>query len=581
MLRGYNQEKLCGYGYIDLSESSPVFRVTDEEEYVYESFSKVENAVNDGIIDIYFIIPPTDFEHGFYIEIVGINEDGYPIRFQRSYSKRISVDKATIKKFSLINVDAELNKIEDVPGGMIAFADAKVKEICLKYWDTDSDGQLSYGEAAAVSHLNNYFYENRTIRSFNELQYFTGLKTLDEGFGGCFFLQSVTIPKNVELINSGQFRYCDKLSDLKIADGNTNYYVEGNAIIERATKKLVRGFTTTVIPNDVVSIEDGAFNGNNLMTNIIIPEGIRSIGNAAFAYCASLENLTIPASTVKIGQQITTGSRNVQTLNVTAGNPIYYSESNAIIERSTKTLVLGCQNTIIPNDVVNIADLSMNNCNISIITLPKGLKSIGESAFAYNEVLTELVIPASVTLLGEGFASDCNELQRLVVEDGNPVYYSVGNSVIERESMTLVQGCNVSIIPNGVKIIAPDAFLDCKSIKDVILPEGLVTIGHHAFYDCDNLTSVFIPSTINKIDYWAFSWCENLTTVTCMATTPPDIGEDTWRGRDIFGYDDMLSTIYVPATSVDAYKAAEGWSQYADKILPQSENFGGGKSEAE
>ena len=67
----------------------------------------------------------------------------------------------------------------------IVFADANVKAICVEHWDTNGDGELSYAEAAAVTSLNHVFAQNENITSFNELQYFTGLTTLN---GGEFYL---------------------------------------------------------------------------------------------------------------------------------------------------------------------------------------------------------------------------------------------------------------------------------------------------------------------------------------------------------------------------------------------------------
>ena len=91
----------------------------------------------------------------------------------------------------------------------ISFADAKVKAICVANWDTDGDGELNVDEAAAVTSLDGVFTSNKTITSFNELQYFTGLAAIDDNdFFGCSALTSITIPNNVTSIGRWVFQDC-------------------------------------------------------------------------------------------------------------------------------------------------------------------------------------------------------------------------------------------------------------------------------------------------------------------------------------------------------------------------------------
>lgn len=76
---------------------------------------------------------------------------------------------------------------------------------------------------------------------------------------------------------------------------------------------------------------------------------------------------------------------------------------------------------------------------------------------------------------------------------------------------------------------------------------------------CTNLTSVTIPSSVTSIGHNAFRSCSALTSVTVEATTPPRLGLNVFESTN-------NAPIYVPAESVDAYKAATYWSTYADRI---------------
>lgn len=90
--------------------------------------------------------------------------------------------------------------------------------------------------------------------------------------------------------------------------------------------------------------------------------------------------------------------------------------------------------------------------------------------------------------------------------------------------------------------------------------QGVTSIGSNAFAVCASLASVEIPSNITSIGRAAFSVCISLASLTVLATTPPTLGVDAF---------DRVSSnlvIYVPAESVETYKAATNWSNYASKI---------------
>jgi len=91
-----------------------------------------------------------------------------------------------------------------------------------------------------------------------------------------------------------------------------------------------------------------------------------------------------------------------------------------------------------------------------------------------------------------------------------------------------------------------------------VIPEGVTSIGKRFFYDCGNLTSIVIPESVTSIGKDAFCYCSNLKSLTCLAVNPPALGDYAFWG--------MSGIIYVPAASVDAYKAADDWKDYASQI---------------
>ena len=162
--------------------------------------------------------------------------------------------------------------------------------------------------------------------------------------------------------------------------------------------------------------------------NLVIPSEVNGytvteIANDAFSYNSGMTSLTIPQSVTKIGSGIVVSCSALTAITVEEGNPVYDSRNNcnAIIETTSNKLLAGCATTEIPDNITAIADQAFYFVgSLKAVTLPKGLTSIGENAFAYTG-LTTIDIPGSVTSFGWGPFNGCNSLSTVKVYWGTPL----------------------------------------------------------------------------------------------------------------------------------------------------------------
>ena len=115
-------------------------------------------------------------------------------------------------------------------------------------------------------------------------------------------------------------------------------------------------------------------------------------------------------------------------------------------------------------------------------------------------------------------------------------------------------------IPNSVTSIGDMAFEACIGLTSITIPNSVTSIGGYAFLDCTGLTSVTIGNGVTSIGDMAFFSCNKLKIIRMSATNPPTLNDRVFE-------DTSIEKIIVPKSAINAYKAATGWSTYADKIV--------------
>ena len=213
----------------------------------------------------------------------------------------------------------------------------------------------------------------------------------------------------------------------------------------------------------------------------------------------------------------------------------------------------GCEDLLsafLPQTAPDLS-FSFHRCtSLSTIDFPEDLTSIPIEAFMNCSSLTEISIPQSVTSIGYYTFAHCTALTSIDIPDS---VTSLGIGAFNHTGLTAIR------IPNSITSIEEGTFALCDKLEEVILPEGLVSLGNQAFLKCYGLKTITIPSSVTNIGSNAFLLCSALSSVTVKAVVPPVASSGLFVMSGI-------QNIYVPAESVEAYKTAPVWSDYANLI---------------
>ena len=338
--------------------------------------------------------------------------------------------------------------------------------------------------------------------------------------------------------------------------GNKIYYTSTDGQIVTPNKE--DGFGANIASNtyengqgvitfhsNITAIGQSAFSSCVTLETITLPETVTKIGANAFRYCTALTELTIPESVTEIGYSAFESCNNLTAFY----GKFASADSRSLVVDGVLSAFAPYDLTTyaIPEGVTKVGYYVFSNCsNLTQITIPDGVTIIDSGAFWSCTSLSSITIPESVIAIGDGVFGGCTNLAEFN-----------GAFATEDKLALIVEGSFISAAHKAL----PDTYS---------IPSNVNGIRGYAFFGSSALANVTIPEGVTLLDLGAFYACEALVEVHSQPVTPPTFGHQALDGAP-----DELK-IYVPASSVDAYRQADGWYAFAEKIVAEPGSEGEG-----
>ena len=377
-----------------------------------------------------------------------------------------------------------------------------------------------------------------------------------QAFNNNKILESVVIPESIEKIDDYAFGGCSALTSISPLRGVVTI---GSHAFDGCSN-----LSSIDLGSKLEEIGSYAFNGCKLLQTIPLPEGLLRIEERAFNGCEALTRIDVPSTVTFLGLRLFVDCVNFANITVASGNAYYRSSGDCLIEISSKMIIAGTNNSVIPEDpevtsireyafykriglksitipgnITDVNSYAFSYCSgLKEVTIKQGVSKIGTNVFEFCTALTSVTFPDSVGSITNGVFSGCSELQsvhfgsgvslihytaflncpkleEITISANNPTYKCVNNCIIRKSDGTLILGLKGSEIPNdgSVKAIGEYAFYNCAGLESITIPDSVTTLGNYSFYNCSSLLSITIPGSVTTFGNRVFYGCTKITTV--------------------------------------------------------------------
>ena len=363
-------------------------------------------------------------------------------------------------------------------------------------------------------------------------------------------ITSVIIPNSIVIIDNGVFNGCYFLNSVSLPNTITK--------IGKSSFSYCEKLTEIEIPNSVKSIGEYAFNGCSRLASISIPEGVTKIENYTFLDCSGLKTITLPSTITSIGNSAFAMGASWETTDEGGMQLIYYKRS------------IKCDAVIPPTLGNSLFDYNIITMEVPFASMMayKEDESWARYDITYlsKEVDGQNFVPTSDTEIElssknneeDGYNGDVVIPEEVTIEDQTYTVSSIGESAFaECTEMTSVS------VPASITTIASTAFDGCTGLELLDMSENtaLTIIDGNTFSTCTALETVNFPTSLESIGTSAFANCANLSNMSLPCTTPPVLDNEN---NPFEGVDATACIISIPTESVSAYTQSDSWSKFVD-----------------
>ena len=330
----------------------------------------------------------------------------------------------------------------------------------------------------------------------------------------CANLRSVSLPASMTSIEASQFTGCPKMTTIRMADGNPEYYVLDNVLFRRRDHLLVRyaqgkSGSSYIVPKGTRALAAGSFEGNIRIEQVTLPESVSSIGRGAFYQCEHLSSINFPKDLTEI-QELAFFDTALTA--VSLPDHITYVGMETFKDCSR----LGKVN--LPEGLEAIYESAFRGTAIEEIRLPESLKTIDHLAFSFCTFLKEIVLPAGVTDLGIAPFANCSKLQKIVLPEKNARFRMENGLLYDPDEHRVI--CALSAVASGALSLPEDtvkidalAFSECERITSISMPDSVTEIGAFAFGGCSGMREIRLSSNLTSMGNQIFDYCSSLAEV--------------------------------------------------------------------
>lgn len=351
--------------------------------------------------------------------------------------------------------------------------------------------------------------------------------------------------------------------------------------------------TKVILPEALTSISNFCFYESQI-EELYIPQSVTNISNA-IDVMPKLRKVVLPANEAIMHEDIISSCNALQAIY----GPYTNQEHNTIVKDNVLIYVaLGnLTSFVVPTGITRIGGYALDGENLENITIPESVEEIGTAVFSGTAKLTSITLPSSLRTIGDLAFKDSGITTITIPKSVQSLGRTCFGLTRKLETVVFEEGTQITAIPDyafmssnaqfdipaSVTSIGSYAFCNYNRYRttkaDIVIPDNVETIGGYAYYNAANIESITLGAKVRKVDGYAFGgiWAEgqnngkedipvdqqtNLKYIYSKNTTPPTLDE----GALMYTKMDDFVAIYVPAASVEAYKAADVWRNYADKI---------------